>query len=89
MPRYTMMRFLQDRERWNCMQGPPGGGHYSPGASWNSGYSSQSGDYKRLRQTPPPPLDTTEEGGIFWGGVCVCVCPCVLTCPFLVSCDNI
>ncbi|KAK7502711.1 hypothetical protein BaRGS_00005961 [Batillaria attramentaria] len=58
MPRYTMKRFLQERESWNVMQG---GCHFSPGASWNSGYSSQSGDYKRLRQTPPLP-DATEEG---------------------------
>lgn len=57
MPRYTMMRFLQDREKWNMMQG----GYYSPGASWNNGsYSNQSGDYKRRRQTPPP---FSSEGG--------------------------
>ncbi|XP_076463653.1 G patch domain-containing protein 2-like [Babylonia areolata] len=65
IPRYTMMRFLQDQERWSSMQGtPPAGSHISPGASWNSGYSSQSGDYKRLRQTPPPPLDPSEEGPV-------------------------
>ncbi|XP_070181736.1 G patch domain-containing protein 2-like isoform X2 [Littorina saxatilis] len=58
MPRYTMMRFLQERERWNSLQGGPAGPHFSPGASWNSGCNSQSGDYKRLRQTPPP----VEEG---------------------------
>lgn len=65
MPRYTMMRFLQDRERWNSMQSSnPGGSHFNLSASWNSGYSSQSGDYKRLRQTPPPPLDPTDESSL-------------------------
>ncbi|KAL8598275.1 hypothetical protein ACOMHN_035225 [Nucella lapillus] len=72
IPRYTMMRFLQDQERWSSMQGAPvtggGGSHVSPGASWNSGYNSQSGDYKRLRQTPPPPLDPAEEGVVVGSG---------------------
>ncbi|XP_046364324.2 G patch domain-containing protein 2-like [Haliotis rufescens] len=47
MPSYTMTRFLQDRQKWNQMQGryfPP----RPPGSA-----STHSGDFKRQRKTPP------------------------------------